>query len=269
MRALVLSGGGSKGAYEVGVIKALVNKGCKWDVIAGISVGALNGTWMAMHSDPVEGAQQLERFWLDIKNNKSIYKNWWCGPLGSLFYGGAFNTQPLRKLIQKNLDTEKLQSSGIKLMIGSVSLTTGEYRIADNNTPDLDKWVMASSAFPLAFPPEHIDDQIWIDGGVRNVVKAYPEVDVIDVVVATNPDRLAAFGPNKAKNALLIGSRCIDLMSDEIIKNDIIVVDQHTKVNVYMPDVSMRLQHPLTFDPAEIRQVIDIAYDRTMADFRG
>ena len=49
-RALVLSGGGSRGSYQVGAIQALLEAGRQWNTIHGISVGALNASWLAMHS---------------------------------------------------------------------------------------------------------------------------------------------------------------------------------------------------------------------------
>ena len=68
--ALVLSGGGAKGAFQFMAEKyAREVKGYKWDVIAGVSVGSLNGTMLAM-----EKYQRLEEVWKTISNDK-IYTN--------------------------------------------------------------------------------------------------------------------------------------------------------------------------------------------------
>src|SRR5574337_903246 len=104
VRALVLSGGGAYGAYQVGVIKALTEKGLQWDAIAGISVGALNGLQMAMYPSEKHAlaAEELELMWAnDIKGNDSIYKPWlpWkFNYIVSLWKGGLNSTKPLLKL---------------------------------------------------------------------------------------------------------------------------------------------------------------------------
>jgi predicted acylesterase/phospholipase RssA len=62
-RALVLSGGGAKGAFEVGAVKRLWETGYRPDLICGVSVGAVNASKLAEGTD--EALRQLERLWLD------------------------------------------------------------------------------------------------------------------------------------------------------------------------------------------------------------
>lgn len=59
---LVLEGGGSKGAYQVGVLKALLENGYRFDAVTGTSIGALNGAILAQ-----EGLDTLEEFWREVK----------------------------------------------------------------------------------------------------------------------------------------------------------------------------------------------------------
>jgi NTE family protein len=63
---LVLSGGGAKGAYQVGAIKALVEYGFEFDMISGASIGALNGAVLASSGSFSEGAAKLEFLWKEI-----------------------------------------------------------------------------------------------------------------------------------------------------------------------------------------------------------
>ena len=62
---LVMQGGGSLGAYECGVYKTLANKGIKFDIIAGTSIGAINAA-IIVGSKNDEPARDLEDFWLDV-----------------------------------------------------------------------------------------------------------------------------------------------------------------------------------------------------------
>ena len=73
MKALILSGGGALGAFQVGAERyARAVKGYRWDLIAGISVGALNGAMMAKGKYP-----ELYKIWSEKMSNKLVY-----GPLG-------------------------------------------------------------------------------------------------------------------------------------------------------------------------------------------
>lgn len=272
MRALVLSGGGSRGAFQVGVISKLVENGASWDLIAGVSVGAINGAFMAQYAPRHQwaGAKMLRKLWKDeIKGNKSIYKNWWCGRAGGLVYGGLYNTQPLRELIKKNFDQEKVRSSGVKLRIGAVGYETGRYKYITEETEDIPSWIMASSAFPVAFPPVKIGDETWMDGGVRDVtpirdvlteLSVNSSVDTIDIILTGQVSNDVGLKPSKeASNALNVAIRSATLMSNEVFLGDLENLEAtHRKINLYTPPMTYKLQDPLTFDPEEIYRAIDV-----------
>lgn len=69
---LVLSGGGAKGAYHAGVVKALAELGTQVDMISGASIGALNGGVLACASSLHEGAQRLEQLWQTLADNNPL-----------------------------------------------------------------------------------------------------------------------------------------------------------------------------------------------------
>jgi NTE family protein len=69
---LVLSGGGAKGAYQVGVLKALNELGVQADMLAGASIGALNGALIAAADNQQQAAQHLETLWLELANSSPI-----------------------------------------------------------------------------------------------------------------------------------------------------------------------------------------------------
>lgn len=72
---LVLSGGGAKGAYHVGVVKALHEVGAQVDAVAGASIGALNGAILAAAPSLQEGAVRLETLWMDLANSSPLKLN--------------------------------------------------------------------------------------------------------------------------------------------------------------------------------------------------
>lgn len=279
-RALVLSGGGSKGAYSVGVIKALLEAGRQYDVVAGVSVGALIGANIAMFSpeEQASGYANLERVWTEeVKSNKSIYKNWapWILTyLWSFWKGGIYSMRPLRDILVKEVDFDALKNSGVEFEVGVVSLQTGQYRSVNvtsnkqNHKLAVD-WIWASCVFPVLFTSVEINGEQWVDGGVRNVIPLkdvlkYPDIKEIDIVLTTPRD---GFIPQKSdlyKSALDVGLRSAELLSDEIYKNDLEMICQNhgIKLNIYDPS-GMINNDSFKFDPDEIKNLIKQGYQET------
>lgn len=73
---LVFSGGGARGAYQVGVVKALAQLGLEPVVISGTSIGALNGAIVAASKTMREAAQLMESIWLQLNTEKVLKINW-------------------------------------------------------------------------------------------------------------------------------------------------------------------------------------------------
>src|SRR2546421_3753562 len=84
-RALVLSGGGAKGSWQVGACQHLiVERGLWFDVIAGVSAGAVNAATLAQARDPDELAAELEHLravWLGLRGSRDVYRRRWLGGL--------------------------------------------------------------------------------------------------------------------------------------------------------------------------------------------
>lgn len=276
MRALVLSGGGARGAFQVGVIQALVSKGIGWDVIAGVSVGAINGAFLAQYPKTSIPTNDLANFWLNITGNKSIYKEWPLWKLQSLWTGSLYNTAPLRELLKKRLDTEALKKSNVKLSVGAVALETGEYKsigidsvLKQSSPSTVIDWIMASAAFPVAFPPIKIDGLNWVDGGVRDITPitdvvnmvSVSEIDHIDVIT-TAPLGVPAdnsFPKRSTISVTDVALRTAFLMSDEVFNSDFdrVPADARNKITIYSPDAALKLPDALNFDPNSIKELIN------------
>jgi NTE family protein len=90
---LVLSGGGAKGAYQVGVLKALAELGTEIHAVSGASIGSLNGAILASSSSLTEGAARLEEIWLELAHNSPLEFNKSVYPLLLLSAGLRVNPQ--------------------------------------------------------------------------------------------------------------------------------------------------------------------------------
>lgn len=143
---LVLSGGGAKGAYEAGVVKALINAKIKFDVIAGTSVGGLNALLIASNQ-----IDDLVRIWEEKTTNKSVFtlnpklklKFSFADillllPIISFFWLGKkvvkviskvnsiADSSPLRNLLKEAINIDSLKSSGNTLILTGTNLQTGD-----------------------------------------------------------------------------------------------------------------------------------------------
>jgi NTE family protein len=225
MRALVLSGGGSKGAYEAGAIQCLLgDKKISYDIICGVSVGALNGAFLAQYANGQEeiASMMLGQLWSQLNTSK-IYKHWFGWWLAALWRPSMYNSKPLQDLVRSKLDIQAVRHSGKKLRMGAVSLKTGKYRLFDENYSDLSGAVLASSAFPAMLTPIQLDGELWTDGGVRDVTPFQAAVDLgassIDVIMCS-PEYLQPRFPAQP-NVIGVAKRAIDILADEASSNDI------------------------------------------------
>ena len=240
MKALVLSGGGAKGAYQVGAVRYLLGeRGEHYDILCGTSVGALNAGYLAMFpgGEELDAATGLHKLWLDEVDDGKIWRKWYFGILGELpvvlpkWLGGkqsAYTTKPLAKLVEKYLKPQAVATSGKKLRVGAVSLSTGERRVWDEGSGEALKGaIMASSSFPIFFEPIHIDGEVYTDDGVRETTPIEEAIKAgathIDVI-STGPDQIIGHFDPKA-NGLALAQRILDSMSLEIEKWDLKVVD--------------------------------------------
>lgn len=218
--ALVLSGGGAKGAFQFGAEQyAREVKGYHWDIIAGVSVGALNGTMLAM-----EKYERLEEVWKTITADQ-VYTgglNFWSILKLLLGAKSIYGNKPLWEMIEREVEPEKID---IDLRIGVVSLRTGQYIRFRPGDPGFKKAVLASTAIPLIWTPVDISPEQpdMVDGGVRNYS---PLGDVLDadpdqVVIINCSPRDPPIREKPFKNALEIGMTAIDVALNEIFVTDL------------------------------------------------
>jgi NTE family protein len=95
---LVLSGGGAKGAYQVGVLKALIERGVQVDAIAGTSIGALNGAILAAAPSLPEGVDRMENLWRTLAENPPLAMS--IPPYLILLLAGGLRLNVLSNIIQ-------------------------------------------------------------------------------------------------------------------------------------------------------------------------
>jgi NTE family protein len=218
--ALVLSGGGAKGAFQVGAEKfAREVAGYRWDVISGVSIGALNGALIAMGR-----YQQLEDFWKTLSPAKLYGRS--TGHAAHIVKRmvmrkpSFYTNYPIREFIDREVDASKM---AVDLRVGAVSMTSGEYRVFKGSDPHFKDALLASMALPPIFPPIKVGTDHMFDGGVR---KVSPVSDVLDaepdevVIINCNPmETMTVASP--PSSALAISQRAFALSMHQVFVNDV------------------------------------------------
>ncbi|HUZ70783.1 MAG TPA: patatin-like phospholipase family protein [Candidatus Saccharimonadales bacterium] len=162
--AFVLSGGGSLGAVQVGMLGALAKKGVVPDLIVGSSVGAINGAWFAGCPEPA-CVDQLADIWISLGRGDIFPLH----PLGGLLgFLGRRNhlvaADGLSRLIRHHLPYERIEDARIPLHIVATEVTTGrEVLISKGQALPA---ILASAAIPGVFPPVRVGALELMDGGV-------------------------------------------------------------------------------------------------------
>jgi NTE family protein len=163
-RALILSGGGARGAFQVGVWKYLREINWTPDLICGTSIGAINAAAIGSGM-PVERLADLWR----THNRSEIYRLKILHFLKSALRGKPLKSlldgAPLRSMLTRNLNMEALRQSPIEIIISAVHLATGRLHLYNQAVIEIDH-LMASSAMPILFPWQPIRGELHWDGGV-------------------------------------------------------------------------------------------------------
>ena len=211
---LVLSGGGARGAYQIGVWKALKDCGIEIGGVYGTSVGALNS--MAVAMDKFEDAREL---WLKIDFDKVVVDgtdgNLIEKAIGALKTGG-FDPAPLRKNFGRLLKEEEVRKAPIDVGIVTYSLSNMEPRelfIEDIPEGELRDYILASANHPV-FRREQIGLEKFIDGGIyRNIPvnmalsRGFKEIIIVDL------------GPKRIRDLLtLVSLKRLDEVKHLVIK---------------------------------------------------
>lgn len=162
--AVVLSGGATRGAFQVGVIDVLARHGIVPDLLVGTSVGAVNAAYWAFHPREDVGSRLLD-VWRDAGRARVLPAR----PLrivGNLIGSRLHERSGLARILERELPspTSTIESATLQLHIVACNLRTGAAVDFDRG-PALPA-LLASAAVPGIFAPVVIEGDSYVDGGV-------------------------------------------------------------------------------------------------------
>lgn len=174
-KALIFAGGGSRGAFQIGVWKYLVEKNWKPDIICGTSVGAINAVGIGSGMD----ISTLIRLWTTYNRRKMYKLNLVQFLSYFLFKRGIkplLDTSRMQCMVNDHVDFNHLKNSRTKIVISTVNVLTAQPCFFDNSEIQLEH-ILASGAMPILFPWQDINGVPHWDGGTMTNIPLQPALD--------------------------------------------------------------------------------------------
>jgi len=166
LSAFVFSGGGSLGAVQIGMLRALFEADVCPDFLIGTSVGAVNAAWVAGHPDP-DGVMELGDIWMGLRRHDVFPISPITGARGLIGRSNHFiSNVNLRTVLERHIPYKRLEEAQLPVHIVATDLKSGRATILTSGpaVPAL----LASCAIPGVFPPVTIGRRDYVDGGVAN-----------------------------------------------------------------------------------------------------
>ena len=209
---LILQGGGALGAFECGVVKALEERDIHPNLVAGVSIGAINAAIIAANHG--HATEVLEAFWrelsLDVPDlpnedlrralsslqslvfgSPHFFRPRWFEPIlspGQLptHWNSFYELSPLKATLSKYVAFDKLRDSPVRLVLTAVDVETGQLAIFDSYVDEITAdHILASGSLPPGFPWTTISGKHYWDGGL---VSNSPLDQVVEISGLTGKD---------------------------------------------------------------------------------
>lgn len=277
MKALVISGGGSKGAFAGGLAEYLVAV-CKRDykIFIGSSTGSLLVPLLSIGE-----TSRLKKVFTSV-TQQDIFNN--C-PFLLRKVNGTYKTrinhrgivkmflqgkktfgesENLRDLIFKTItkdDFEKIRMKDVIITVSNLNTMSVEYKEAKHCTyADFCDWIWASACLVPFMSLVRKNGYEYADGGMGNIVPIYQAIQKgatdLDIIVLKNTEKVQSKLP--VRNALDLTSRVFSFMLNQIITDDLIIgrlegQNKKIKLNFYYPEKELTT-NSLIFDPRQMTE---------------
>ncbi len=232
--ALVLSGGGSMGALQAGLLRVLMGRGFRPECVVGTSVGALNGAFVAFHPD-LDGADRLCEIWRGLEKERYLTIN----PVRVAYRLASrqlhlFSNEFLRRLIAEHTVEDDFAATRIPLYVTATNFLSGRKHVF--STGQVSQAVLASTAIPGVFGPIEVDGERYIDGGVVANLDLETAVDLgAKEILAI--DLSHCFELPDARNFAGVITRTVDIVMREHVERDMARLGRKARITLVQPEV--------------------------------
>lgn len=260
---LSLSGGGSHGAFQGGVIQNLVESGKKWDAVYGVSAGGLNTGFLSLfpqHSwkDTIKG--KMKETWTNINNKNLLHL--------AFDDTSIYSHKPVKNIIETVVNSST-KAIYIPSFVGITDLISGKFFKITLTSENIVDAMLATSSIPVIFPPVYLANFIAVDGGVQSNeilnVKCSDNTPLhIDLVMCHQPDK----DVEKKWDLIKIAARTLNIISNNfnniVMKGLIDCKNSIDTITIYTPKDNSIPWGSLDFDHgSEMWKIGYTSFDKT------
>lgn len=215
MNAIVFSGGGSKGAYQVGVYEALHEAGLRPDVAVGTSVGAILATLVAEGASPAT----IRDRWFDVTDPELFpyRKDVWR----IRRWSHLRDNTDLGEALEERVDWEAVRSSDVALRFTAVDVCTGR-RVLYDNVSASPEALLGSTSIPVLFDHAEADGRLLWDGGIITATPLKPAIEAgareVYSILSNPMDRPAKAAPGTLGSAV---ARVLEIAQEQALRRDL------------------------------------------------
>lgn len=232
--AFVLSGGGSLGAVQVGMLQALTEHDVHPDLLIGTSAGAINSAYLAGHGTDTEAIENLGALWRGLRRGQVF-------PLDPLRLAGAlgghspslFPSRGLVHMVRSNLNYQNLEDAMIPVHIVTTNLLSGEEVLLSRG--DAISAVVASAAIPGVYPAVSREGLVLVDGGVSNNAAVSQAVALGADEVYVLPAGFACALEHAPTSVLGVAMQALTLLIEQRMIADVSRYSGHARINLLPP----------------------------------
>ena len=213
---IVLAGGGAKGAYQIGALKALREMGIldRIHSVSGVSIGSVNMTFLASNS-----LEKAEKAWKNIEVMDFIELD--GNGFDILKEGdGIFTREGLKKILHNNINLDDISKAPIDYYLNVCTKTADSsivplyVKLNGKDSDTIMNYIMASSAIPIVYDNVCVEGRMCFDGGLKDntPIKPLYEAGASDIIVISNDSNYKVEGNwTNAKIYPIVPSHSLEL----------------------------------------------------------
>lgn len=249
--AFVLSGGGSLGAVQVGMLQALHAHGVRPDLLVGTSAGAVNAAWVAGHGLAADSLDQLAGVWAGLRRSDIFpveARQVLRGLTGRS--RGVTSDARLRRLIGSHASITDLAHARVPTHLVAADLLSGDdVLISTGNIVD---GVLASAAIPGVLPPVELRGHYLVDGSLALHAGLAQAVDLGATVIYVLPTGAPCALPGPPRTAVGVALHSLTLLIAQCLINEIATLGGAVTIKILPPLC------PLAVSAADFRHAVQL-----------
>lgn len=261
MLAFVLSGGGFRGALQVGALKALMETGIQPDMMIGTSIGAVNSVFFA--ADPtLQGVEKLKQLY-DIIMVDDVFPggNKVAAVNLAVQLPHLFTSDRFRLLLEEHLPVQTFGELKMPCYVVATDMDTGENRVFGDNPDDLlIDGLMSSTAMTPLHPSWKVDDSVYGDGGLGAMLPLHEAVErgATELIALNLAAQLQT--PEERKTLVDTLTHVVDLLLQSQVSSQVEAVRRDDQIALDVFDLNTE-QYQNMRDGENLMEIVEYGYN--------